>query len=488
MFDDWLIRHANSSFAHVEFLSEAPVKPDEVELHVGSGVRGAPVAHKCLREIGSDGDGDECPDEEDDGTGSYLDYLLRRVTANIPPERIHGVDPRTLGVDPIYEHLAQPYEDEEETILKDLGHVRVEMPPFMPSWEAFFGASAQLLYYNSGVKADFAPFLRACVGNADSLRNFFRELYFGTVAEAISNLSYDETTRPMTRVRSLTWDQTIAGAPKIIRPDARELLPVQAAPIECYVKASGSEPSRTWISGLAEQIRQAGGTDVVAAAQAWYMGSVDDLISDPKMGDDSGDYFAAWLRECHYDIYKDIDHSDPLIMRKAAKMCSFDKPKSKRLCHDLREIRIPNVDEAFEELRRWDPEKRPSTNRERVIGQILVDAFSLRLVDLSAILKMAALAAAAPDDKPVVLIFYAGEDHTRTVTEFWRSQGFSHGALPRKGYVGKRLYKFEEPRALSLPSYLHDFSELFSSGGEKDIQCVSKDRSSAKRRLRGEEP
>ena len=53
------------------------------------------------------------------------------------------------------------------------------LPTPVPSWEAFFGGAADLLYYHPEVKADFAPFLTRCVGSADQLRRFFNFLFFG---------------------------------------------------------------------------------------------------------------------------------------------------------------------------------------------------------------------------------------------------------------------------------------------------------------------
>jgi hypothetical protein len=464
MFDDWLIRHMNSSSAHVEFLSEAPVKPEEVEVHVTPGVRKAPLAHKCLREIEMD-DGVDSGSDEDDGTGGYADYLQRRVDKNIASERVHGIDPRVLGTEPIYEHLAstQTPKDAEDMRLKKLRHSRGTLPPMVPSWEAFFGATAELLYYSHGVKVDFAPFLRACIGSADNFRMFFKELYFGTLSGAFEKLHINSKTLPMTRIRSSTWDRNKPGSSPVIRWDIREIVPFQVAPYDLCLKSRSSAVPRTWVSALLEQIRCAGASDLATAAETWYMDSVEKLLADPKTGDSTGDYFAAWLRECHSEIYKDIDISDPQKMLNSSKMYSFDRPPSKKICHNLKNIKIPSLDAGFEELNAWDPEKRVTNCRERMLAQIFIDSYQLRLVDLSAVLKMAALTVSAPKGKPVVIILYAGEDHTNNVSEFWRSHGFGHKGLPNKGYVGKKSVGWTEPRALTLPSYLHDFSELFTA-------------------------
>jgi len=150
-------------------------------------------------------------------------------------------------------------------------------------------------------------------------------------------------------------------------------------------------------------------------------------------------------------------------MLNSSKMYSFDRPASKKICHNLKNIKVPSLDAGFEELKAWNPEKRATNNRERMIAQLFIDAYQLRLVDLSAILKMAAVTLSAPKGKPVVIVLYAGEDHTRNVSDFWRSHGFGHQGLANEGYVGKKSFRWNEPRALSLPSYLHNFSELFSA-------------------------
>merc|ERR1719265_3084251 len=54
LFDDWLIRHANSQNMHVNLILEAPISADDVELHVEENASPAPLADKQLREIEPD--------------------------------------------------------------------------------------------------------------------------------------------------------------------------------------------------------------------------------------------------------------------------------------------------------------------------------------------------------------------------------------------------------------------------------------------------
>merc|ERR1712232_182260 len=150
-------------------------------------------------------------------------------------------------------------------------------------------------------------------------------------------------------------------------------------------------------------------------------------------------------------------------MGDASRKYSADGPPKKRRCHNLKAITIPNVEMAFEELGKFDPEVRAPTRRERALGKILVDTFQLRVVDLAAILKIASIISAVPKDVPVAIVFYAGESHSREVTKFFRSQGFSHQGLPGKGHVGKTSWTSTESRALAFPAYLRDFRQLFSA-------------------------
>jgi len=142
---------------------------------------------------------------------------------------------------------------------------------------------------------------------------------------------------------------------------------------------------------------------------------------------------------------------------------SKSHPKSKKHRHNLKDIEIPGLQDAFKEFAKFDPSTRASTRRERVLAQIIIDAFQLRLVDLAMTLAVADAAAAAPPGMPVVVVLYAGEDHTRSCADFWRDQGFSSKGLAGKGIVGKRDWEDDEPRGLSFPAYLQDVRTLFVS-------------------------
>eukprot|EP00435_Cladocopium_sp_Y103_P048105 s2099_g14.t1 len=186
-----------------------------------------------------------------------------------------------------------------------------------------------------------------------------------------------------------------------------DFLPVSVLPMDCFLVASKSESPRTWVSGLAQRVQALGGGHLVTCAQMAYQMQVKELLADPKYADEDGDYFEAWLRECHPKIYEDIDVSDPAELLKNI-VASESTPKRK---HKLGDIRIPNVQEAFEELMRFDPEQRRSSRRERVMANILVDVYMLCIVDVA--LALLTAEAILRTQGRAVIVVYAGADHIR---------------------------------------------------------------------------
>jgi len=130
LFDDWLIRQSRFEGASVRIVLEAPVPAHEVELHVEHGMSGAPLAPDCFRNMELDSDADsEDEDDPDDGTGSFIEYLRRRLAEHIPEEHVYCIDPRDLGdppedamKGPFQELLSEPLpSDPEEVELEALG-------------------------------------------------------------------------------------------------------------------------------------------------------------------------------------------------------------------------------------------------------------------------------------------------------------------------------------------------------------------------------
>jgi hypothetical protein len=503
VFDDWLIRQHHQSETgkdpiRVDLILENRLNLSEVELHSEPGVGPAPPAHECLQRIEVDSDESDDEDDPDDGTGCFLDYLMRRCQRDIPPDRLHCVDPRDLGnpedaaenvllqglvTEPLPQdceaaevvsrdiQVADAREEGDEKMVNGKKHRKAQggkagfrngkadvKPCPLPSWEAYFGCTASILLYSRHVKIDFVPLFAKCLKSPEKLSQFFDALYFGTVPDAVNQMGLvDEETRSLSRIRSLI-QKTTHGGELVQRQSDEGLVPVKAAPVDRYLKARGSEPPRTWVSGLGDKVRSGGCGEVVDAAKKWLWESVLEIVSDKA--DSSGDYFMNWLRECHNEIYNDVDRTDTEKLRRAKFMPSESGGQKRR--HDLSDIRIPNVEEAFKEISKFDiAAGRASTKKQRLLAKILVDAFQLRLVDLASILKAAHIATMAPEGSKVVIVVYAGSDHTKNVISFWEKFGFTSAGLSGKGNVGKENWKDDEGRALKLPSYLHDFRRLF---------------------------
>eukprot|EP00913_Durusdinium_trenchii_P019985 g18784.t1 len=473
LFDDWLLRQVDSEDVHVEVVLEAPVKAEELQLHV-QGEASLPAPHERLESI--DVDSEEDSDEASTpGAGSYLDFLRRRLLGT-KPERLHGVDCRILG-DPEDGKRLWAVIGSYEQLAPARGSSS-ELEP-LPSWEAFFGGAADLLYYAPHVKADYAPFLKSC----ENLRCFFQKLFFESVPDAMSLLKLNEDSSWCSKVSDTQRCCHVRdpARPSGLCSSGRRTLPVRAAPLQRYLTARGADTPRTWLAGLAEGLRRRGLVAEVQAAQQWYSAMVERLLRDPKGADPEGDNFAAWLRACHRPVFRDIDTYDCGKLKR----CRWAKSKSvagKRYNLKLgrqgygsvdvlgnaftddkvKDIKIPSVEEAFKEFGRTkrstareqvlskslgrafghfakggDPKRSPiSSKKMEDGGWIMVDIFQLRSVDLAMILKSMEVALAAPEGKEVVVVCYGGLDHTRNVAKFFQELGFSGRGL-RGGVVGK---------------------------------------------------
>merc|ERR1712066_849845 len=107
----------------------------------------------------------------------------------------------------------------------------------------------------------------------------------------------------------------------------------------------GSDPPGTWVSNLSSRLRSAGGHALADAARVWYHEAVSELLSDPKHTDAEGDYFYAWLRECHREVYDDIDTSDPAKIRDADWVRS-ESSDAKKDRYKVKDITIPGYSAA----------------------------------------------------------------------------------------------------------------------------------------------
>ncbi|KAK3261655.1 hypothetical protein CYMTET_29450 [Cymbomonas tetramitiformis] len=501
LFDDWLISKSRSARHEagqptVEVVLEAPVRARELEYHTfpapkgeaptGGGLAASP---HCIRAMEDDSDSDS-DDDDCDGEGSFLEYLQHRLESALDDHQVHCIDPRGMGDGENKDDVAAfkrlldgsvVPQDPDQRELEDALVERSTSPAsssssssdsgedvVIPSWEAFFGCVGELILYSPHVKVDFAPFLSQCVRDVETLNRFFVSLYFGTIEDAVATLHLGPSTLQYTRIRSplrLTIDPSqpqseVAAVHK--RRSDHGYVPVKGAPLGGCLKAQGSMPPQTFASALGTKVRARGGGDLVDAAQAWYLSSVQKLLEDFRRNDSEGDYFLAWLRASHRDIYEDIDTSDPAEVA-GAKWAPSRSSQFKH--HNLRAMRMPSAREAFQALTQLDPTRSTYSAEQRTLAAIIVDAFQTRLVGLCAIVAAASAITKTQAGGQVVVVVYAGAEHARKIADFWRTtQGFTSHGLVRRGMVGKAWntdFDEGEPRGLSLPAYLEDLRTLF---------------------------
>ncbi|CAD7947197.1 unnamed protein product [Amoebophrya sp. A120] len=294
------------------------------------------------------------------------------------------------------------------------------------------------------------------------------------------------------------------------------------APLSACMRAKGSNPPRTWISNVAEKIAQEDAAVVrpsgkntttsseqtmklrmekikkqreeyVKKVKKFYVDAVNaELGSDEKTGltlkeaDSTGDYFVAFLRACHPEIYHDIDHSDCVQVVEAKNMRSLKYENKK---YNLQKIEYAkNATQAFSEvLNCWDEYQmlykaqreeyeqgkndlsRKSdwktnypnfcSNKGQVYAKILIDAFNNKVVDCAALLNIGKAVLEKPSDN-VVIVCYAGSEHTQNCEKFLKHQcGFQHFQNGKQ--LGLRDYDEDWCHMLEFPPYLMDFRKLF---------------------------
>mmetsp|Transcript_12093 Transcript_12093/g.26469 ORF Transcript_12093/g.26469 Transcript_12093/m.26469 type:complete len:269 (-) Transcript_12093:273-1079(-) len=218
----------------------------------------------------------------------------------------------------------------------------------LPSWEGYFSAASELLYYSPQVKANYTPLLLQIFCTAATAKALFKALYFGSVDEAVDLLSLRREKAPRGTNPLHTW--TLALQSRLLEsakdhPDAKEL---------------------------------------VQEVRTWYRWPVQYLLQDPKNADKTGDYFAAYLQAAYRDIYHDMDRSNPEVLQRREHMPSLSKGKKKK--HRVGDISIPGVAEAFDKWKRLNLETQPSTAKDRVLSQVIVDAYQTSMVDISTVL------------------------------------------------------------------------------------------------------
>ena len=419
-------------------------------------------------------------DEELTEIASYLDgqrsaagnqLLIRRLEAG-SSKKYYKFLPHNM-IHPEYAELQQLKDSELLFVDSDdygesyEGHLDEEGLTF-PSFEGFFGQNTDFLYYTPHIKLSYSPFLAKCVKSFSNWEEFFTKLFLGgTIPEAIDILDLDEG-RDYVYVRSPIhkyWNIEGSRYEYRYRPDGEHYVSFPFFPLIFYLYAKGSSPPRTWSSDLFARLyhKDPATKEIAIQTQSWVLETIRHRSTDPKGSDDpqcGGEWFEAYLRAAHRDIYDDIDLFDSTVLLQKSKIKSLTSARK----YNIGKIKIPSCQEGFQEIlsvfNRTDIDEKNETRitaSVEVMAKILIDIFMSSLVDYATILKIVDIVSNSSDRSKVAIVCYMGSAHTRAVKDFYTKQ---MGFTP-KVFVGKHDWQENEPRSLNLPQNLWDVRKLF---------------------------
>merc|ERR1712216_886982 len=289
--------------------------------------------------------------------------------------------------------------------------------------ESFFGQCTDLMYYTPNCKVAYAPFLGKCVQSLDKWNSFFVQLFFGgTVSDALSMLDLSSSNHLHIRSPIMKlWNAETGEYEWHRRENEEEDVTLLRLPIKSFLKARGSSPSRTWCSNIFASLLECEcqePRDMGVQIRQWALNDIAKQCDNPKSSDDEiggGDWFIAYLRQCHRDIYDDIDICDPpALLRKQNAIGESNKK------YKIGDISIPSCMEGFrlitDELSRLkDMSGKPTlSNESEVMAKILIDIYMNKLVDASTMGKIAQIIS-KETKKHIVFVFYMGTCHTRAI-------------------------------------------------------------------------
>ena len=337
-----------------------------------------------------------------------------------------------------------------------------------PSLESFFGQNTDVLYYTPNVKVAYAPFLGKCVKSFDNWNSFFMELFLGgTVERALSMLDLTSDNRPYLHIRSpitKSWNAQSGEYEWGKRENEESDLTLPLFPIKSFLKSRGSIPGRTWSSQIFFSLEQSGCQemiDVAKHASEWVLADIAKHCDNPKLSDDEiggGEWFLAYLRQCHREIYDDIDHSDAAILLQKQSAAGETGKK-----HKIGDIMIPNCREGFrligKEMAHIEskPESSVCGNEAEVLAKILIDIYMSKLVDAATVAKIAQIIS-QEEKKNATIVCYMGSIHTRAVCDFFTQPKYG---FKKKIFCGKQDWDENEGRIIHLPAELWNLGTLF---------------------------
>ena len=335
-----------------------------------------------------------------------------------------------------------------------------------PSFENFFNIS-DIMYYTPNVKVSYAPFLGKVVKSFDNWNSFYGELFFGgTVDQAISMLDLASNSGPYLHTRSPImkfWNVKTGSYSWHKRDNEENDLTLPLLPINSFLKARGSNPPRTWSSNIFASLMESedqGLRDMATHVRDWTLNNIAKQCSDPKLADDEiggGEWFIAYLRQCHRDIYDDIDTSDQQeLLRKT-------NAQGEKKKHKIGNIKIPSCEEGFkmitEELEKQCDDKsvvKPTFSRNtEVMAKICIDIYNNKLVDFSTLTKILQIISQETERKNITIVCYMGSCHTKGICDFFMPHGFK-----KQIYCGKEDWEDDEGMIIHLPPELWDVKSL----------------------------
>jgi hypothetical protein len=395
---------------------------------------------------------------ESDSTKEFIKFVPE---CRMNPERLEFENMQSKGL-----LIADGEDDEDDDEIEEAEFT-------FPSFEGFFGQCTDSLYYSPHVKLSYSPFLAKCVGSLSNWETLFTNLFLGgTIPDALAVLNLDEN-RDHLYVRSpllKSWNPDTSSYEYRHRDDGEQYITYPFFPYIFHLTARGSSPPRTWSSQLFARLYAHDGNpilredamnrkDIAIAARDWTLESIRRHSKDPKGSDDphcGGEWFEAFLRAVHRDIYDDIDLSDSAVLLRKKYMKSERDGRK----HNIGKIQIPSCQDGFDEIMdRFGMELRSDkivTPRVEVMAKILIDIWMSNLIDFSTVLKIAEVVSDAKSEN-VVVVCYMGSAHTRAVADFYVNRmGFK-----KKAFLGKLEWDDDEPRTMKLPSYVWNITDLF---------------------------
>ena len=343
-----------------------------------------------------------------------------------------------------------------------------------PSFENFLNVS-DTMYYTPNVKTAFAPFLGKTVKSPDNWNSFFAELFLGgTVERALSMLEL-ENNGPHLHTRSpiMKFWNTETGEYELHRRCNEENdLTLPLLPINSFLKAKGSSPARTWTSHIFASLLECGChdelKDMAAHIKEWTLSNIAKQCNNPKQADNEiggGEWFMAYLRECHRDIYEDIDRSDPQELLRKINAAGTTKK------HKVGDITIPSCTEGFKmitkEMENFDDTSVMKFSKSsEVMAKICIDIYMNKLVDAATLAKILQIISQESERTNIVIVCYMGSCHTKDICDFFMQSNYG---FKKKLFCGKHDWEDEEGKILYLPPELWNLKSLFniSSVGSK---------------------